>query len=366
MDRNIEQGELQLLATGAWILGTGGGGSPYASFLGVKGYYEAGGKIALLDPVQLEDEDLVAVVSTMGAPLVFQERMTDPDFALKPLRAMEQHLGRRFRAVMAVEIGGCNAFQPLLVAAASGLPVVDADAMGRAFPEAQMQSFAIADLAMCPHAVADIRDNAVVITNAASWRWLERTRRKICTEFGSVATTCQAPRTGAEIKRYGILGTVSHAIELGREVQRARAAHEDPVAALLRATRGVSLFRGKIADVQRETTEGFLRGMTRIAGIDADAGSRFDIAFQNEFSVGWRDGSVAVTTPDLICVLDTDTGEAIGTETLRYGQRVTVVAMPSPPIHRTPKGLEHVGPHAFGHAIDFVSVFADQDLETVA
>ena len=28
-------------------------------------------------------------------------------------------------------------------------------------------------------------------------------------------------------------------------------------------------------------------------------------------------------TPDLICVLDTVSGDAIGTETLRYGQRVT-------------------------------------------
>lgn len=81
----------------------------------------------------------------MGAPLVFQERMTDPAFALKPLRIMEAYLRKPFRAVMTVEIGGCNAFQPLLVAAASGLPVVDADAMGRAFPEAQMQTFAIAD-----------------------------------------------------------------------------------------------------------------------------------------------------------------------------------------------------------------------------
>jgi uncharacterized protein len=52
-------------------------------------------------------------------------------------------------------------FSRCLPAAASGLPVVDADAMGRAFPEAQMQSFAIADLAMCPHVVSDIRENDV-------------------------------------------------------------------------------------------------------------------------------------------------------------------------------------------------------------
>ena len=109
-----------------------------------------------------------------------------------------------------------------------------------------------------------------------------------------------------------------------------------------------------------------LRGTTRFAGLDGDAGSIFEIAFQNEFTVGWRDGSVAVTTPDLICVLDSVSGEAIGTESLRYGQRVSAIALPSPQIHRTAKGLQHVGPRAFGYDIPFKSVFVEEKAELVA
>ena len=63
-------------------------------------------------------------------------------------------------------------------------------------------------------------------------------------------------------------------------------------------------------------------------------------------------------TPDLICVLDAVSGEAVGSETIRYGQRVTVIALPPPAIFLTPKGLEHVGPRAFGYDLDFKSVFA--------
>jgi DUF917 family protein len=63
-------------------------------------------------------------------------------------------------------------------------------------------------------------------------------------------------------------------------------------------------------------------------------------------------------TPDLICVLDTVSGDATGTETLRYGQRVTVIALPAPRISLTSKGIEHVGPRAFGYDLDFRSVFA--------
>jgi DUF917 family protein len=42
---------------------------------------------------------------------------------------------------------------------------------------------------------------------------------------------------------------------------------------------------------------------------------------------------------------------------VRYGQRVTVVALPAPPILLTEKGLKHVGPRAFGYDLDFHSVF---------
>jgi len=63
-------------------------------------------------------------------------------------------------------------------------------------------------------------------------------------------------------------------------------------------------------------------------------------------------------SPDLICVLDSVAGEAVGTETIRYGQRVTVVALPPPPVFLSEKGLQHVGPRAFGYDLDFRSVFA--------
>ena len=52
-------------------------------------------------------------------------------------------------------------------------------------------------------------------------------------------------------------------------------------------------------------------------------------------------------------MLDSVSGEAIGTETLRYGQRVSVSRCRPRPVLLTPKGLEHVGPRAFGYDMDF-------------
>src|SRR5580704_4899616 len=104
MYRPIERDELEPLATGAWILGAGGGGSPYLSYLNMRNLYASGTRVVLIDPAELADDDLVAVVSSMGAPLVGQERLSDPAMAARPVRMLEEYLGRPFRAVMSVEI----------------------------------------------------------------------------------------------------------------------------------------------------------------------------------------------------------------------------------------------------------------------
>ena len=76
--------------------------------------------------------------------------------------------------------------------------------MGRAFPEAQMTSFAIHDRPMFPFTLADIRDNEVVIARAASWKWMERLSRKVTTEVGSLAFPCKAPTHVASQLRFRI------------------------------------------------------------------------------------------------------------------------------------------------------------------
>jgi DUF917 family protein len=349
--------DVEALAVGAWILGTGGGGSPYLGLLNMRRLYAEGHRVSLMSPLDLADEDWVAVVSNMGAPLVGQERLADSRNIARAVEIQQGLLGSRFRAVMPLEIGGGNGIQPLMAAAHLGLPVVDADTMGRAYPEAQMTSVAVGDLRPYPCVLYDPRGIEAVVTKVPSWKWMERVSRKICVELGSIASTCKAPRTGREVKDWGIHFTVTKAIGLGRRVRQAQRHHEDPVDAILDAGRGKLIFLGKVIDVVRRTTEGFLRGRALIEGLDEYRGSRLDIAFQNEWVVAWRDEAPIAMSPELICVLDTVSGEAFGTETIGYGRRVSVVVLPAPPVFLTPKGLDHVGPRAFGYDLDFRSVF---------
>jgi uncharacterized protein len=350
--------DIEALAVGAWILGTGGGGSPYLGLLNMRRLYAAGHRVRLMPSAALADDDWVAVVSNMGAPLVGQERLTDSCTIARAVALMEEHCDVSFRAIMALEIGGGNSIQPLMAAAHLNKPVVDADTMGRAYPEAQMTSVAVGDLRPYPLTSVDCRGIESIVERVPTWKWMERVSRKICVEYGSIASTCKAPRTGREVKEWGIHGTTTKAIAIGRAVRAAQTKHLDPIEAILSVEPGKVLFRGKVTDVERRTTEGFLRGTATVAGLDGDRGALVVLDFQNEWIVAWRDGEAIAMSPDLICVLDSVAGEAVGTETIRYGQRVTVLALPPPPVFTTAKGLQHVGPRAFGYAIDYKPIFA--------
>src|SRR5438045_337235 len=164
--------DLEALSVGAWILGTGGGGSPYLGLLNTRRLYGEGYRVELMSPLDLDDEDRVAVVSNMGAPLVGQERLADSRNIARAVEMQEAYSGVKFRAVMSLEIGGGNGIQPLMAAAHLGLPVVDADLMGRAYPEAQMTSVAVGDLRPYPCALYDPRGMAEVVTTVTSWERL--------------------------------------------------------------------------------------------------------------------------------------------------------------------------------------------------
>ena len=355
--RELSLDDIESLAVGAWVLGTGGGGNPYLPLLNMRALYKKGHRARLIDPADLADDDMVGMVGGMGAPLVGQERLTDSRALARAVALMEQHLGRPFTALMSVEIGGGNGVRPLAAAALLERPIVDADPMGRAYPESQMSSFSIGGVPPGSLALVDVRGLESIVHSVPNFRWSERIARKICIEYGSTATICKG-RTGADVKRWGIHGTTTKAIAIGKAVREAQRRHEDPVAAILDAEPGKLLYKGKVIDVARRTTDGYLRGTVRFEGMDDFRGSSLAILFQNEWILAQRDEQPIAMSPDLICVLDSDSGEAVGSETIRYGQRVTIIALPAPDIYLTPRGLEHVGPRAFGYDLDFKSVFA--------
>ena len=125
------------------------------------------------------------------------------------------------------------------------------------------------------------------------------------------------------------------------------------MAAILDACNGVLLFEGKVVDVNRRLARGFAVGRATLQGLGGDNGATLHIDLQNENLIALRDGEPAATVPDLITVLDAESGEPITTETLRYGFRVVVIGMPCAAAWRDAAGLALVGPRAFGYDLEY-------------
>lgn len=363
MGLRLTLADLPDLGRGAAFLGTGGGGNPYVGRLMVElAMKETGRDLELMDLEELPDDALVIPTAMMGAPTCIVEKLPQGHEAAASLRRLEQHLGKKAYATMPIEAGGVNSMIPLVVALRLGIPVVDGDGMGRAFPELYHETFHIYGVSGTPMVVTnDHHDQTLVETHDnVMMEWLAR---GITIRMGGVAYIAEYAMDGATAKRTSVAGTIGVGLKIGRAIRHAREHHIDPFDHLIRTLAETSynpakvIFTGKIVEVFRRTSEGFAKGTVRILELDGASDREpelLEIEFQNENLIARANGRVLAVVPDLICILDADTAEPITTEELRYGQRVKVMAVSVPPIMRTEAALQVWGPRHFGYDIDYV------------
>jgi DUF917 family protein len=347
--RRIGVDDVAALARGCAILGTGGGGEIYTGSLVTLEALRVHGPVQVVELSELDPEGLLLPLGMIGAPTVGVEKLPSGDEGVRLRDHLEVITGRRAIAVMSSEIGGSNGLLPVAWAAQMGLPLVDADSMGRAFPEVHQVSQHVAGRTPDLIALVDAI-GSVVTLRAADGSWAERISRAVTVAFGGTAAMADYVMSVGEAHGVVIEGSVSRALEIGRAIGGAAG---DPVAALIDVVAGVRLIDGKVVDVERRTTGGFARGSVLVEGSGADTGRLLRLEIQNENLVAIEDGVIRASVPDLISVVDTTTADAIATELVRYGQRVTVVAFGCDPIWLTPRGLETAGPRAFGYDFDY-------------
>ncbi len=343
---------LDNLTRGAAFLGTGGGGDPYIGGVVARHAIEEYGAPEVIDVENVPDEAWLYIIAGMGAPTVMIEKGLSIEAASLAVEKLERHIGHKAYAILPVEMGGLNSTVPVALAAMRGLPVVNADGMGRAFPEIQMVTYHVYGVSTTPMVIANEHMDFCLI-EAGSGKRAEDMGRALAIQMGLNVMLSAYPMTGAEAKRTAIRGTLTLAQEIGRAIAEGRRGG-DPTEALLAYLRTTPyyktcavLFEGKIIDLQRETTRGFSIGHCTLAALDGSS-SRMDFTFQNENLIARVDGAVKAMVPDLICVIDQETAEPITTEALRYGQRVKVIGASVPPVMRTPEALEVFGPKGFG------------------
>jgi hypothetical protein len=69
----ISETDLAWISTGCYILGTGGGGSPYGHMLRLREIMRKGGVVRVISPENLLDDDLIVCGGGKGSPTVSSE-----------------------------------------------------------------------------------------------------------------------------------------------------------------------------------------------------------------------------------------------------------------------------------------------------
>lgn len=353
--RLIGKEEIENIAVGAALLGTGGGGDPYIGKLMALQAVEEYGPIQLLSPDEVPDDALIVPSAMMGAPTVMVEKIPSGKEAIAAFQSMQEYLGQEIFATMPIEAGGVNSLLPIALAAELGLPVVDADGMGRAFPELQMVTFHLDGIPATPMVISDEKQNSIVLNTVTS-NWAERIARTATIEMGGSVMLAIYAMNGQQLKASSIKHSLTLEEAIGKKIRYAKENKENAIDEVMKLTNGFQLFKGKITEVNRKTEDGFAKGEATLVGLDAFKSKECTLFFQNEHLLAKVDGEVVCMTPDLIAVMDAETGMPITTEGLRYGARCVVVGMPANDKWRTEKGLETAGPRYFKYDVDYTPI----------
>ncbi|KAJ3461158.1 hypothetical protein MRS44_009711 [Fusarium solani] len=361
----VSEADCEFLATGCSVVACGGGGPGYNCYLAARAALRQGKQMRVVDISTMPDDTLVFGTSTYGAPAVVSERLPSGTEAIDAIDGVLPYFGiDKPGAVIADEIGGMNGLRPLLTSIHYDVPTIDGDYMGRAYPRIYHSTTYVNGLSIVPCAQADGMGNTVAVSKCEDPVRLEKLQRKAALELGLLSQMSQCGMRVGDLKKYAVLGSTSLAWHIGRAIYQARQEKTSIVDAILRAHPcGRLLYTGKIIDVRRFVSDGgYTEGSVRLRAIGAEEREVGEtvcteardmvLPFQNEYLYAAlqdeKQEEVICTVPDLISLIGMD-GYALGTQDIKYGLRVNVMAFVGHPHWYTERGLELGGPKDFGY-----------------
>jgi DUF917 family protein len=373
----VSETDVEWMADGCYVLGCAGGGSPFSEYIKLRDILRAGHTIRIIDSSSMKEDDIVYWGGHMGSPAVSNERLSANETYEAMTELMEYLHHDSFDVIMSLEIGGANGLQPLIVGSSKlfDRPTVDADWMGRAYPTYWQTTLCVYEPGqLVPCAIASGDGKSILMTKTTNDEIVDRALRASCTEMGSRVGMAAKPTTKEKVIKFSVLNTMSLAWRIGRCIARAKANNTSSTIAeqISDEVGGPEsakvLFRGKIIGVERRLWKGHSYGEITIKQIADEelentdgvmktvaAGGVLKIPFKNEniYAKHIKDDGTqdyVAMVPDLIAVLDTQSGKALGVPEYRYGVMVTVLGITcSPRWSDTPKGLEIGGPAAMGY-----------------
>jgi DUF917 family protein len=329
----LKREDIGPLLEGLAIFGTGGGGSPAWGKAILENEFACGRTPRLVDLQTIADSGTVVSGGIMGSVKVLEQMGTEKIMRhweerfelLEVTRVMEQLLGKPIEYVVPFEVGGLNTPVILSLGARMGVPVIDGDALGRSAPETQMTSFIGHDVSLTPMPLVDMQGNVVVVQSATDPTFPDQVGRFVISRGGGLGANNHYPMSGKTAKRVIIPNTISASLHLGKTLTEARQAGTDSVAAVAREVGGQLLFQGEITTMQEAEALGFYFTTVGLQGQGRFAQHKAELTIKNETMYLAIDGAPRAYFPDLVLMLDPQTGRGLMSVELSIGRAVSLV-----------------------------------------
>lgn len=356
---------LEDILLGCAVLGTGGGGSLTKGLEMVRADAAAGKRVRLAGIDELPADALVVSPYFAGSisPLSPEQIAAYKDLprvseleSIIAARALAEYLGQKVGAVISTELGGGNTASALTAAANLDVPIVDGDPAGRSVPELIHSTFYLSGVSITPMAVANQFGDVAIIKKVVNDLRAESLVRAMAVASQNRIGVADHPIRAGRLRGAVVDGAVSHAEKIGAAIREARAKGVDPVEAARKAGDGFRLFRGVVTRATWKDEAGFTLGEVQLKGTDEWAGSEYRVWYKNEHMASWRDGRPDVTVPDLICLLDAESGQPLINPEVTGGAAVAVIGFPAPAAWRNEGGLAIFGPRYAGVDREYVPI----------
>ncbi|WP_340556468.1 DUF917 domain-containing protein [Streptomyces sp. GSL17-111] len=352
--RHIAAADLPVLVAGNELLSSGRGAAALDGLtVCVAALLEQYGPVPLVPLDALPPEARCVAVGAVGgfAPLI-ELPFSGDEFA-GAVRALEDRLGHRVDAIVALNSAGPNALVPLAAAAALGLPLVDCDGMGRILPLIHQTTYALAGLPVGPLAAMSAAGDAVVLDTSTARADL--LLRGVVDASGGLMACAMYPATAARLRHAAIRGATSRIVRMG-ELLTTQNRHAAVLAGLARTVGARLLASGRVVALDLPGPTAGARQYpsmpTSIVVSDpATDGPVVRLEAQNEILLALVDGAVVAAVPDVVCLLDRQELRPVGLEGIAVGDHVDVLVVPAAPMWHTPEGLALAGPRAFGFPV---------------
>jgi len=325
MKRDLTPDDAQSSIWGGSVLASGGGGwvwhgelmGPLATTVGTP-------VLATVD--ELDDDDLVATVTAIGAPGAADWEIRPLDY-VRALELLMDEAPGPIKAVMTGQNGSSTTLNGWIQSAVLGVLVLDAAGDIRAHPTGKLGSMGLTTRPgyRTVQAVAGgnrrLNGGAMEVVAKGAPVVTSNVLRDACVRAGGFIAAARHPVEASWVKANAAVGAITYALELGAAMRAVEGDAERVIDAACTTTGGSIVGRGPVHIPTPVRTEGgFDHGRFEV--------ERLSLPFLNEYMAVDRDGERLSTYPDVIATLSAETGRPVAIADMVEGMNVAVFVVP--------------------------------------